>query len=364
MGKMKRYIECYVPVTSCSLRCHYCYITQHRLFSKELPQFQYAPDYVAKALSKERLGGTCLINMCGGGETLLPPEIPAYIRALLEEGHYIMVVTNGTTSRRFDEIATWPEELLKRLVFKFSFQYLELKERQLMDVFFNNIRKVYQAGCSFTLELTPCDEFIPYIEEIKAECIKQMGALCHITVARDERTNTFPILTQYSIEEYKKIWSTFDSPLLDFKLSVWGQKRKEYCYCGDWSFNLNLGTGEIGQCYWTWTKYNIYKDLSKPIPFHVIGTLCRESHCHNAHSFLTLGVIPELQTPCYAVLRNRTTLDGVEWLRPEMKEFLSCKLEANNELYQDNRKREDALISYWHVIKRTPGYLMRRFFRK
>ena len=54
-----------------------------------------------KALSKERLGGICLINFCGGGETLLPPEIVKYIRVLLEEGHYIMIVTNATVSKRF-----------------------------------------------------------------------------------------------------------------------------------------------------------------------------------------------------------------------------------------------------------------------
>lgn len=360
MEKMKRYIECYVPVTSCSLRCHYCYITQHRLFSKKLPHFDYPPEYVAKALSKERLGGTCLINMCGAGETLLPPEMPAYIKALLEEGHYVMIVTNGTASKRFDEISLFPRELLKRLVFKFSFQYLELKERKLMDVFFDNIYKVYRAGCSFTLEITPCDEFILHIEDIKAECLKRVGALCHITVARDERMKTFPILSEYPIKEYRKVWGIFDSPLFDFKLSVWGKKRKEYCYCGDWSFNLNLGTGDMGQCYWSWTKYNIYKDLSLPIPFNAIGKLCRESHCHNVHSFLTLGVIPTLQTPSYTEVRNRICKNGTEWLYPEMKEFLSCKLVMTNELYSDSQKRKAAFVSYWHAVCRIPARLVKR----
>ena len=58
MDKIKRYIDCYIPVTTCTLRCPYCYITQHRLFEGPLPKFKYSPEHVRKALSKERLGGT------------------------------------------------------------------------------------------------------------------------------------------------------------------------------------------------------------------------------------------------------------------------------------------------------------------
>ena len=57
MDKIKRFIDCYVPVTTCTLRCHYCYITHHRLFDNKLPTFKYTPEQVRKALSKERLGG-------------------------------------------------------------------------------------------------------------------------------------------------------------------------------------------------------------------------------------------------------------------------------------------------------------------
>ena len=55
--KIKRFIDCYVPVTTCNLRCHYCYITQQRKFDAKLPEFKYSAEYIAKALSKERLGG-------------------------------------------------------------------------------------------------------------------------------------------------------------------------------------------------------------------------------------------------------------------------------------------------------------------
>ena len=161
MERMKRFIDILVPVTTCTLRCHYCYITHRRLFDSKLPTFKYDVDTFRKGLSKERLGGICMMNLCGGGETLLPPEMPQYIKALLMEGHYVMVVTNATVDRAFNEMAEWPEDLLERLFFKFSYHYLELKKRGLLNKFFSNIRKMRDVGASFTLEATPSDELIP-----------------------------------------------------------------------------------------------------------------------------------------------------------------------------------------------------------
>lgn len=334
MDTIKRYIDCYVPVTGCTLRCNYCYITQHRLFDSKLPKFKYSPEHVRKALSRERLGGTCLINMCGGGETLLPPEVPAYAKALLEEGHYVMIVTNATVDKRFDEIAAFPPELTKRLFFKFSYHYLELKKKNLLERFFANIRKVRDAGCSFTLEATPSDEWIPYIDEMKKAAMDNVGAVCHITIARDERDpEKLPILTSLPRDEYEKTWKTFNSPLFDYKLTIFEQKRKEFCYAGDWSFYLNLCTGIMAQCYSSHTCYNIFEDVSKPIPFKAIGKHCKEHHCYNGHSFIVLGDIPELDAPTYTELRNRTCTDGSEWLKPEMKHFMSTKLFQSNKEY-------------------------------
>ena len=334
MDKIKRYIECHVPVTTCTLRCSYCYITQHRLFEGPLPEFRYSPEHVRKALSKERLGGVCLINLCGAGETLLAKEVVEYARAFLEEGHYVMIVTNGTISKRFDDIASFPAHLNKHLFFKFSYHYLEFKQRGLFDVFFNNIRKVRDAGCSFTLELTPSDDAIPYIDEIKQRAIAELGAPNHVTIARDERTkNRLPMLTQLSRQDYIDTWKTFDSALFDYKLTIFGHKRREFCYAGDWSFCVNLATGKMKQCYRSYYRTDIFKDISKPIPFRAIGNCCKEQHCYNGHSLIVLGDIPSQSTPTYAELRNRQSLDGSEWLRPEMKSFMSSSLKESNTEY-------------------------------
>ena len=341
MDKVKRFLDCYVPVTSCTLRCHYCYITHQRLFDTKLPSFKYDASFIRKALSKERLGGTCLINLCGGGETLLAQEVVDYAKALLEEGHYVMIVTNATVTKRFDEMAAFPMELKKRLFFKFSYHYLELKKRGLLDKFFNNIEKMRDAGCSFTLEATPSDELIPYIDEMKETAVKHVGAVNHITVARDERRKIefLPILTSMSKEEYNKTWSTFDSNFFSYKMSIFGEKRKEFCYAGDWSLSLNIATGEARQCYCSYYKQNIYKDISKPIKFIPIGNNCNQHHCYNGHAFLTIGNIPELEAPTYGEIRNRITNDGREWLKPQMKSFMNTKLVESNVEYSDEEKQ-------------------------
>ena len=259
--KIKRFIDCYVPVTTCNLRCHYCYITQQRKFSDKLPEFKYSPKYIAQALSKERLGGLCCLNFCGGGETLLPPEMPNIIFELLKQGHYVMVVTNGTVSKRFDEIIAFPEELLKRLFFKFSFHFLELKRTNQMTKFCANVNKVRKAGCSISVEITPNDELIPYIDEIKSMSMENFGAFPHITVARDNTKAELPILTNFTREEYKNVWSSFDSDLFKYKIQVFNEKRTEFCYAGVWSYALNIGTGELKQCYQGKLIQNIYQDI-------------------------------------------------------------------------------------------------------
>lgn len=366
---MKRFIDIRVPVDTCNFRCHYCYIAQQRKFDSILPEFKCSPEYIGKALSADRLGGPSHINMCGGGETLLPKEMPRIIYEILKQGHYIFVVTNGSIFKRFDEILEIvPPYLLSHLGFKFSFHYLELKRLNMIDKFFANIIKMWNAGCSISLELTPNDELIPLIPEIKKLCLENLGALCHISVARDNRKADVPILTDLSKEEYIKTWGQFQSPFFDFKISTFNMKRKEFCYAGAWSGYLDLGTGEMRQCY-CGKSQNIYSDLSKDINFkHCIGNNCKEAHCFNSHAFLTVGLIPEMKTPYYATMRNRITIDGREWLSKEMKEFLSHQLKEENSLYTDedrkifsNKKDLNDLLHYLkHNIFRPILYIFKR----
>lgn len=367
MEEIKKFIDIQVPVTTCTLRCHYCYITQHRLFSAKVPQIKYTAEHIGRALSKKRLGGVVHINICGNGETLLPKEMTDIVRALLEQGHYIMIVTNGTISQRFKEMMEqYPAELKKRLGFKFSFHYLELTAKKLMDRFFDNINLVRANRCSFSLEMTPSDELIPHIEDIKRICLERVGALCHVTVARDENVPGFEILTKLSREEYQKIWGQFNSPLFDFKMKIFSERRKEFCYSGLWGGILNLETGVLRSCDCTFNVQNILDNVDKPITLAPKGH-CNKAHCHNGHAWLGLGMIPVLSTPYYAEMRDRIDNNGNHWLNKEMREFLSQKLADGNDLLEDSTKKklyiksqvEDSLWNLraavarvYHAIKR------------
>ena len=340
MDELKRFIDCYIPTETCNLRCHYCYITQKRKFNNKIASFDKSPKVIRAALSQKRLGGTCLLNLCAGGETLLSDEVLPVVKELLLEGHYVMIVTNGTVTKRFEEVSQWPSELLSRLFFKFSFHYLEMIRLNLMDKFFTNVNLVRQAGASFTIEVTPSDELIPHIEDLKSICQKYVGALPHITIARDDKTNGIDILSKYSFEEYKNIWGTFESKLFDFKSQIFYKHRSEFCYAGDWSLYLNLNSGRLTQCYCGEYLCNIYDDIEKPINFKPVGYRCTLPHCYNGHAFLALGDIPEINSVItYADERNRVCTDGSEWLGTDMKNFMNQKLYNNNDEYSLLKKK-------------------------
>ncbi len=351
--KIKRLILVNVPINTCNFRCKYCYITQTERWGDKIEPFKYSAEQIGKALSKSRLGGTCLINLCAGGETLLAPEMPAVIRVLLEEGHYVEVVTNGTINKRIDEILEFPSDLLNRLVFKLSFHYEELIKLNKIDSFFANAERLKDAGCSITIELTTFDGLIDKIAEIQRVCFEKTGALCHLTIGRDDTDPKTPIASHYPKEKYREIWSSFSSPMLDFKLQTYYVKRKEFCYAGDWSLYVSLGTGVAKQCYKSNFTQNIFDDVLSRIKFRPIGKFCQEPHCYNSHSLLTCGTIPEFDSPTYLDMRNRYCSDGSEWFTDKAKKFYSSKLNESNREYGLVRKQMNTVAHYRDLFTHT-----------
>ena len=367
MDQIKRFLDCYIPTETCNLRCHYCYIAQQRKFENVLASFPQSKETIRAALSKERLGGPCLMNFCAGGETLLSDELLPIVRELVAEGHYAMIVTNGTITKRFEEIASWPAELLQRLFIKFSFHYLEMKRLGWMDRFFDNVNRMKQCGASFTVEITPSDEMIPYIEEVKDTCMQYLGTLCHITVGRDDRTDGIDLLSKHDVDTYQKIWGQFGSELFDFKMKIFHQQRKEFCYAGQWSAYINLVTGDMRQCYCGKELDNIYKDVTKPLRFEPVGCGCSLAYCYNGPAFLSLGYIPELEAPTYAETRNRVCADGSQWLSPAMKAFMSTRLKESNREFTEKEKnavkRKMELKQQLLKCRHALGRIKRRIIR-
>lgn len=354
MAKIKRLILGLIPNQVCDLKCEYCYISQVNAWEK--PQkLSYSPQYIAKCLSKKRLGGTCLINLTGNGETMLQPDLPELVEELLKEGHFVEIVTNGTITKKINEILKMEKKLLSRLFFKISFHYKELKRTGLMTQFFKNVRAIHDAGASFTLELMAYDEIENDIEDIIKICKDNVGAVCHATIGRNDKRKDRALLSSHSKEEFRKIWKPLDSKMTDFKLDVIDVKRKEFCYAGAWSLFVNMYTGETQPCYWQPYNQNIFKNVDKPIMFKPVGCTCSQPYCTNAHAHLTWGLIPELNAPTYKEIRNRDCSNGESWLTDECKKFFSSKLSESNKEYSKTHK-----IIYTIIY---PFYLMIWFFR-
>lgn len=334
--ELKRYLDCYINTETCNFRCPYCYITQRGTYSKKVFSLEHSPLAVSAALSQHRLGGISLINLCAGGETLLSSDVIPIAKALVNEGHYVMIVTNGSLTMRFKEICdTFTAEECSHLFFKFSFHYLELKRLNLLDTYFDNIKMMRNAGCAFTCELTPCDAFIPYIDDIKSVCVEKLGALCHVTIARDDTTGGIKHLSTHSWKEYQKIWEVFDSELFEFKKTIYYKKRKEFCYAGARTLFVDLASGKYRACNCGRSLGNIYEDGE--IKFEAVGC-CALPHCFNGHSWLVLGAMAHFTDVTYAQERDRVNQEGVHWLNEDYGKLFSLKLDDLNTEYSNLKK--------------------------
>jgi len=358
---MKKFIDIHVPVTSCNFKCKYCYVTQMGKNGTEKMEFKYDVDTFKRAFSRERLGGDCLINICGLGETLIPEKLIDYVRALLEEGHYVMIVTNGSLKNRFIEYSLLEEELRERLFFKFSYHYLELKRLNLIDTFFENVNIIKKANCSFTIEITPYDELEKYYDELREVCYRNTGAYPHVTIPRAEDEQNIPLLSTHSIDDFAKIWEK-DSDLFRFKKSIWGVKRKEFCHAGQWSGLVDLGTGFFTPCYCIRAqKRNFFENLDKKFVFYPVGKKCKMPHCYNGHSFLTLGNIPEIDTYHFDEVRNRKCVDGTYWLNEKTQKFYNGRL---NDGIKDKNTLFDKISFKYIKDKTILKNVIKKIFRK
>jgi len=333
MIKIKRFIECLLPVTACNLRCSYCYVIQRENNKGKLPELKYSVEQMSKALTVERLGGVCYFSICGAGETMLPAVTQDIVKALLSNGHVVNITTNGTLTNRFEELLSKLDgDECKRLHFAFSLHYLELVRLNKLDCFADNVRLVKNAGCSFLVQLNLCDEYVPHLQQIKDYCMENFGAYPQLAATRKEieLKDRVELMTEYTYDEYMRIGEQFESPLFDFTMKNFNVKRTEFCYAGDWSFTLNLATGKMKRCYACEKGYDIFKNAEKPIPFCAIGKHCKSLFCMNSSHFMSMGVIPDIVTPSYAQLRNRTTKDGGQWYSDELAQALSGKLSETN----------------------------------
>lgn len=327
-NRLIKFIDCHVPYYNCNLRCNYCYVRQAMDFVERKPVF-HSPEFISEALSFERLGGMALINLCASGETMLAPGLIPIIKQLVNAGHYISIISNGTPTKAFEQLLMQDMDL-SHIFVKFSFHYLELKRLGLLKTFSDNVRMVRKAGCSITIELVPDDVLIPSIPEIKEFSMKEFGALPHTTIPRDDRVAELKVLTNQTLDEFGKTWN-FDSTMFNFKKSTLYARRYENCMAGKWSFSLNLETGDMHKCAGNPFMGNLYDDITKEIIWEEVGARCCLPYCFNCHAYLSLGLVKEIDAPSYYEVRDRITVNGEHWVTDTMKEVFTQKLYDNND---------------------------------
>ena len=324
------FVNVSVPIDFCNLKCQYCYVGQHNDFYKK-ENFFFSPKFIKKELSRKRLHGTAFINFCGTGETLLCKELLPIMKALLDEGHYISIITNALVTDAIKEILKWGYG--DRIFFKCSFHYLELKKHGLLEKYAQNVNYIKEKS-SITVELVPHDELISLIPEIKDFSVANFGALPHVTVARNENSRDYEILTNLTIQKYFDTWNQFESELFRIKM-VTLEKQEKICCAGRGTFIMNLCDGGMRYCPKNPSCGNAYDHIDKDIYPEEIGNKCKSPYCINAHAYLTLGMISEVNIGTYFSVRDRLCQDGSHWIKESMKRIMTQRISDNiNNLYR------------------------------
>lgn len=74
------------------------------------------------------------------------------------------------------------------------------------------------------------DGLISDIDDIINLCKSELGAVCQITVGRNDLTEKKDLLTSMSREEYEAVWKKFNSTMFNFKLDIFQKKIEDLHY--------------------------------------------------------------------------------------------------------------------------------------
>ena len=335
MSGIYRFINTNVPTIGCNLRCEYCYIKQHgdeeSVLKIDLRKnlFKYPIEHMIKALSAERMGGICMFNISGSGETMLCPDIMKIVKGILDNGHYVAIISNCTINSVVDDLINLPDLYRERIFVKASFHYRALKQKGILDTYANNINKFKNAGIAFSVEIVSSDYVLDDLDELKEFSMKNFGALPHVLGGRDETTpgKYGELETKLDKEEFYKIWSSFDSNLFKFQYSDFSKPLNNmFCYAGDYTGSLDLGTGEFYSCPGGPKLTNFFENIEERVAFFPVGRTCPFPFCFCGFFLQVLaGVGREEYEQKYTfnTFRDRTCTDGSTWLNTNIRELFS-----------------------------------------
>ena len=221
-----------------------------------------------------------------------------------------------------------------------------------------------KVGCSTVCNMVLDDSYLPYAEEIKAECLKNIEAFPQISFPKKENKGRNYTELCKNRDSSEKIGDTFNSSYFDFTKKYFNYNKKSFCYAGAWSFTLNLETGDIAKCYRHARRQNIFKDVNSRIKYAAVGNHCL-SNCCGGGLMLPQGLVPELNVCSYVAIKDRPEAN---WYTKRYKDFLSQQLFMNNDEYSLMRKRYINIIhavdNFYHLLKNVPIYVARVIKRR
>ncbi len=198
------------------MRCEYCYVIQDGKRNSVKPKFRRTRPEIGQAFVPAGWNAEKLfVSFCGAGETFLCKEMVDIVTYVFLQGNFVNVTNNGTISSAINKLINLPEDLESRLVFAFSLHYNELKRKNLLSVFANNVKNVLASPSSFTVQLNLYDGYLNCLDEIKNFCTENFGALPQLVLTRDQR-HEMKILSAFDSKTYKNFGKDFASPLFEF----------------------------------------------------------------------------------------------------------------------------------------------------
>lgn len=301
--KVSRAITVYVSGNICNLQCSYCYVKNSNPTEIAQPvRLSYPLEMIIKSFSPKRLGGLADITVIGSAETLLAREVVPFVHGLIHYGHVVTVVTNATLSKRITELLNCPAEDLKNLIVKASFHYRQLQEKKLMDVYFQNIKRVIAAGASAYPFVVISSDYLPELKTIGALISSELGVKAHCTPC-NKVTNEYdikfhaPFDPEPSEELVEEIDQYFDTRI--FQECVRYKKvdvQNTFCYAGRFSLGVDFASGRLYKCHGFAEDDGVgfYEDPDRPYEWkEPIAMSCAIESCALQYNFFSEGMLPD-----------------------------------------------------------------------
>lgn len=295
-----------------------------------------------------------MINLVGDGETLLPEESIELITGLIKAGNYVSVVTNGTLTKRIHKLIERLEVIDKKssILFSLSFHYVELKKRNLLETFFDNISYLEENNISYTVRMVLGADTLELSDEIKSISMEKLGAYPQVSIARKENPDgSIEIFADCTEEEYYKIGDSFNSMLFELGKREFNKHPSDFCYAGQWLFGLDFTTGRYTKCLSNdEMDFNFFENIEDELILEPVGFRCKRPYC-TCSNYQTWGVIPENRRFTSAQIYDRPEAG---WIKEPFCSILSQNLAETNQCLTLSEKetadRKFLMRSYYKSI--------------